>query len=148
MVDVLNVVKSDVGTLGNRLAAGDSPSHILQILEGSRQLSIDEVGIEGAVRHVRERRHGQLLVVRSVRHDAESAGLREARGGAGVGAEAEPETLEVERPDAGARAPPPGGGAVLRPVTAADVPGVIDLVVAAGMFTRDEAGFLGALQAT
>lgn len=32
---------------------------------------------------------------------------------------------------------------MLRPVTAADVPAVIDLVVAAAMFTRDEAGFLG-----
>lgn len=101
MVDVLNVVKSDVGALGNRLAAGDSPSHILQILEGSRQLSIHQVRIQRAVRHVRERGNRQLLVVRSVRHDAESAGLGQTRGGAGVGAEAEPEALEVEGLDAG-----------------------------------------------
>lgn len=40
---------------------------------------------------------------------------------------------------------PPGldyGGDMLRPVTREDAPAVVDLVVAAGMFTRDEAGFL------
>ena len=37
----------------------------------------------------------------------------------------------------------------MRPFTAADGPAVVDLVVAAGMFSRDEAGFLadGALEA-
>lgn len=88
MVNMLDIVKSDVGTLGNWLAAGNSPSHILQVLVTRRQLGVDEVRIEGAIRHVRERRHWQLLIVHSVRHDAESAGLCQASGGAGVGAEA------------------------------------------------------------
>lgn len=104
MVDMLHIVKSDVSTLGNRLAAGNSPSHILQVLVTRRQLSIHQVRIQRAVRHVRERGNGQLLVVGGVRHDAESAGLGEAGGGAGVGSEAEPEAIEIEALDAGAGA--------------------------------------------
>ena len=101
---MLNIIKRNISPLRNRLAARNSPSHILQILPRRRQLSVHQVRIQRAVRHVRERRHRQLLVVGRVRHDAESAGLREAGGGAGVGAEAKPETLEVERLDAGAGA--------------------------------------------
>jgi hypothetical protein len=104
VVDVLDIVQSDVSALGDRLAARNSPSHILQVLEGSRQLGVHEVGIERAVRHVRERRHRQLLVIGRVRHNAESAGLCQASRGTGVGAEAEPEALEVEGLDAGAGA--------------------------------------------
>lgn len=101
---MLNVVQSNISPLRNRLAASNSPSHILQILPRRRQFSVHQVRIQRAIRHVRKRRHGQLLVVRSVRHDAESAGLGQAGGGAGVGAEAKPEALEVEALDAGAGA--------------------------------------------
>ena len=101
MVNMLDVVNSNVSTLGDRLAARNSPSHILQVLKARRQLGVDQIGIQRAVRRVRESRHRQLLVVGGVRHHAESAELRQARGGAGVSAEAEPEALEVEGLDAG-----------------------------------------------
>jgi len=104
VVNVLDVVKSDVSPLRNRLAARNSPSNILQILKARRQLGVHQIGIQSAVRHVRERGDRQLLVVGSVRHDAESARLRQAGGGAGIGAEAEPEALEVEGLDARAGA--------------------------------------------
>lgn len=104
VVNVLDVVKSDISSLGDRLAARHSPSHILQVLEVRRQLGVNQVSIQSAVRHVRESGDRQLLVVGGVRHDTESAGLSQAGGGAGVGAEAEPEALEVEGLDAGAGA--------------------------------------------
>ena len=104
MVDVLNIVKSNVSTLGDRLAARNSPGHVLQVLEGCRQLGVDQVGIQSAVRHVRERGDRQLLVVGGVRHDAEGTRLRKTSSSTSVGAEAEPEALKVERLDAGAGA--------------------------------------------
>lgn len=104
MVNVLDVVESNISPLRDRVATRNSPSNVLQVLEGCRQPGVDQIGIQRAVRHVREVCHWQLLVVGGVRHDAESAGLRETCGGARVGAEAEPEALEVEGLDAGAGA--------------------------------------------
>jgi len=104
MVNMLNIIKRNISPLRNRLAARNSPSNILQILVTRRQLRVHQLRIQRAAGNVRKSRHGQLLVVGSVRHDAESAGLGEAGGRAGVGAEAEPEALEVEGLDAGAGA--------------------------------------------
>ena len=44
--------------------------------------------------------------------------------------------------DVGAAAAPAGSGGSVRDFTAEDGPAVVDLVVAAGMFSREEAGFL------
>ena len=104
MINVLDVVKSNVSTPRNRLAAPNSPSHILRVLESGRQLGVHQIGIQGAVRHVREDCHQQLLVVGGVCHDTESAGLGQASSSTSVGAEAEPEALEFEGLDTGASA--------------------------------------------
>jgi hypothetical protein len=97
---VLNIIKGNVSPLGDRLAAGNRKSDILQVLERRRQLGVDQIGVQSLVGNVRERRHRQLLVVDGVRDDVEHAGLCEAGGGASVGSKAEPEALEVEGLDA------------------------------------------------
>lgn len=97
---MLDIVKSDVSALGNRLATGDSKSDVLQVLVRRREFGEDQVGVESLVRDVRESRDRQLLVVNGVSHNAENTRLGKACSGAGVGAEAEPEAVEVERLDA------------------------------------------------
>jgi hypothetical protein len=99
---VLDIIKSDVSTLRNRRTARNSKSNILQILESRRKFSEHQVGIESVVRDVGESGDRQLLVVDSVRHDTEHAGLGKASGSAGVGSETKPEAFEVERLDTGA----------------------------------------------
>jgi RecA/RadA recombinase len=100
---VLDIIESDVSTLRNRRTARNSKSDVLQILESRRKFGEDQVSIESMVRDVGESRNGQLLVVDSVRHNTEHAGLGKTSGSAGVGSKAEPEAFEVERLDAGAR---------------------------------------------
>jgi hypothetical protein len=148
VVNMLNIVKSNISPLRNRRAARNSKSHVLQILETRRQLGVDQIGIQRAVGHVRERRDRQLLVVDSVRHDAENTRLREACGGAGVGPEAEPEALEVEGLDSragdGLRVGVEGQLAELEQVEGACGAGLL------GFGVRDYAGeaFDWALEAT
>jgi hypothetical protein len=97
---VLDIIESDVSTLRNRRTARNSKSDVLQILESRRKFGEDQVSIESVVRDVGESRNGQLLVVDSVRHNTEHAGLGKTSGSAGVGSKAEPEAFEVERLDA------------------------------------------------
>jgi len=99
---VLDIIESDVSAFRNRRAARNSKRDVLQVLERRRELGVDQVRVQRLVWDVRESRDGQLLVVRSVRHDVENAGLRETSGRAGVGSEAEPEALKVEGLNAGA----------------------------------------------
>lgn len=93
---MLNIVQSDVSALGNRLATGDSKSDVLQVLVRRREFGEDQIGVESLVRDVRESRDRQLLVVNGVSHNAENTRLSQACSGAGVGAEAEPEAVEIE----------------------------------------------------
>lgn len=93
---MLNIVKSDISALRNRLAARNSEGDVLQVLVRRREFGEDQVGIESLVRDVGESRDRQLLVVDGVCHDAEDAWLSKTCGGAGVGTEAEPEAVEVE----------------------------------------------------
>jgi hypothetical protein len=102
VVDVLNIIKSDVSTLRDRRTARNSKGNILQVLESSRELGVDQVGIESLVRNVGEGGDRQLLVVDSVGHNTEHARLGKTSGSAGVGSKAEPEALEIERLDTGA----------------------------------------------
>jgi hypothetical protein len=72
---VLNIIKSDVSTLRDRRTARNSKGNILQVLESSRELGVDQVGIESLVRNVGEGGDRQLLVVDSVGHNTEHARL-------------------------------------------------------------------------
>jgi hypothetical protein len=101
VVDVLNIIESDVSTLRERRTARDSKGNILQILESSRELGVDQVGIESLVRDVGESSNGELLVVDSVGHNTEHARLGKASGSASVGSKTEPEAFEIEGLDAG-----------------------------------------------
>lgn len=49
------------GSTGSSIAARNSPSRILQVVEACWQLGLDQVGIQRAFRHVRDSRHRQLL---------------------------------------------------------------------------------------
>ena len=96
MIDMLDIVKSNVSALRNWLTASDSKSHILQILKRARKLRVDQVRIDGIIRHVRKGSDRELGIIASVRHDIKDTRLGQTRGGASVGTEAEPEALEVE----------------------------------------------------
>ncbi|KAK4494468.1 hypothetical protein PRZ48_014766 [Zasmidium cellare] len=95
VVDVPDVVQSNVGALRDRLALRNSKGNVLKVDPAGRELGEGQLRIERLVGNVGER-GSELLARDSVADNVESSRLGETEGGAGVGAETPVEVLEIE----------------------------------------------------
>lgn len=75
VVDVSDVVETDVSTLSNWGAVRNSQGNVLQVLPGSRQLGVDQGTVEGCVRRIREGLDWKSLAVLSVPDHAQGTWL-------------------------------------------------------------------------
>ena len=96
---MLHVIQSDVSPLRDGLACRNTNGHVLKVLV-AWEFAKPQWLVESCLRGVREGVGWCLCAIGVEADHGKGAALREASGGAGVGAEAVPEAGEVEGRDA------------------------------------------------
>lgn len=138
VVDVRDIIKSDISPLGDRRASGDTNINLRQIDETIGQRSKNKGLVEHTLRRKREAGNRDLAAVHVRASNRDSSALGKASGAASVGPKSPPEALEVELGDTIAALQGGVGvksdGAELEKV---DGTGGTDLV---GTSVRDDAG--------
>lgn len=97
MVNVLHIVKGNVGSLGNRFAGCNTNGDVFQVFVRVWKGCKFQRLVLSSLRSVGEADSGNLLVVDVEACNREGPTLSKAFSGASIGAEAKVETLEVER---------------------------------------------------